>query len=260
MAGGELRNGRRLSLFIAAHVCAVHGRCARIGMLEGKRMSASSQDPSGSDFVFRLPRKALRIVGIAAAAGFLLFLLVWWLGRDDDFYTPDTASKVAATGSSALPAPLPGNGDGASGMEEPHPAADAETPQLVETAPPPAPVAETPAAAPAPAPAAVPAPSPAAPAAPVANDLPVPIPGQNPPPEYPASAMRRGDTGTVLVRVQVGADGVPTDVDVAQRSGTRALDRAAVEAVRNWRFTPAQRNGQPVAASVDIPINFDLKR
>lgn len=55
---------------------------------------------------------------------------------------------------------------------------------------------------------------------------------------YPPAAMRSGDQGTVLVRVEVGADGVPTSVEVAQRSGSRDLDRAAVNAVRQWRFQP----------------------
>ncbi|MFT3762085.1 MAG: TonB family protein [Pseudoxanthomonas sp.] len=223
-------------------------------------MPARSQQPSDSHFVFRLPRSALRIAGIAIGVGLLLFLLVWWLGRGDEFYTVEPAAKTDAAGAEALPAPLPGD-DSASGMEEPRPAPaapdDEEAPAVAETPPPPAPVDETP-AAPAPAPV---VPKPAAPAPAVAaTDLPTPIAGQSPPPEYPASAMRRGDTGTVLLHVTVGADGVPTDVDFARRSGTRALDRAAQDAVRQWRFTPAQRDGQPVAASVDIPISFDLQR
>ncbi|MFA4788634.1 energy transducer TonB, partial [Xanthomonas perforans] len=45
-------------------------------------------------------------------------------------------------------------------------------------------------------------------------------------------------------------------VTLVQRSGSRDLDRAAMEAVRHWRFHPAQRNGQPVAGSMDIPFEF----
>lgn len=91
------------------------------------------------------------------------------------------------------------------------------------------------------------------------GDVPVPIPGQTPAPEYPPVAMRSGDQGTVLVRVEVGADGVPTSVEVAQRSGSRDLDRAAVNAVRQWRFQPAQRDGQAVTGVVTVPIDFKMR-
>ena len=63
----------------------------------------------------------------------------------------------------------------------------------------------------------------------------------------------------MLVRVEVGADGVPTSVEVAQRSGSRDLDRAAVNAVRQWRFQPAQRDGQAVAGAVTVPIDFKMR-
>ena len=92
------------------------------------------------------------------------------------------------------------------------------------------------------------------------GEVAVPSPGPTPPPRYPATAMRRGSTGTVLVRVEVGVDGTPTDVQVAKRRGSRDLDRAAREAVRDWRFRPGQRNGQPVTSVVTIPIDFSLER
>ncbi|KFA33191.1 energy transducer TonB, partial [Xanthomonas vasicola] len=102
------------------------------------------------------------------------------------------------------------------------------------------------------------APGSAAPSkAPVAGgDRPVPIQGQMPPPRYPSAALRRGDAGDVVVRVDVDAAGNPGGVTLVQRSGSRDLDRAAMEAVRHWRFHPAQRNGQPVAGSTDIPFEF----
>ncbi|MFA4445196.1 energy transducer TonB, partial [Xanthomonas perforans] len=105
------------------------------------------------------------------------------------------------------------------------------------------------------------APGPAGSAAPVnapvaGGDRPVPIQGQMPPPRYPSAALRRGDAGDVVVRVDVDAAGNPGGVTLVQRSGSRDLDRAAMEAVRHWRFHPAQRNGQPVAGSMDIPFEF----
>ena len=77
-------------------------------------------------------------------------------------------------------------------------------------------------------------------------------------PTYPPEAFRAGEEGTVLVRVDVDASGNPTNVDVARRSGSRELDRAALDAVRKWRFDPAIKDGKPVAASAEVPVEFKL--
>ena len=84
----------------------------------------------------------------------------------------------------------------------------------------------------------------------------MPIADQSPPPQYPSAALRRGDSGTVVVRAEVDASGMPTAVTVIERSGSRELDRAARDAVSRWRFTPASSNGQPVAGSIEIPFDF----
>ncbi|KRG71096.1 energy transducer TonB [Pseudoxanthomonas dokdonensis] len=219
-------------------------------------MSASrSPQPSSSqsEFVFRLPRRALRIAGIAFAAGLLLFVLVWWLGRDKGFYKPEPVARDAGSLVDALPEPMSTRG-GASGMEKPADVAPAERPQLVQE-----PVA-------APAPSAPPPTIVEPPVAPVASGVPLasgespqPRAGFSPAPEYPASAIRRGDSGTVLLRVDVDAEGNPTKVRVEQRSGSRALDRAAVSAVKRWKFNPGQRDGQPIPGSVTVPVDFTLK-
>ncbi|WP_206413263.1 energy transducer TonB, partial [Lysobacter enzymogenes] len=72
----------------------------------------------------------------------------------------------------------------------------------------------------------------------------------------PAAALRRGEGGTVVLRVNVGADGRADEVAVARRSGSRELDRAAMVAVRDWRFKPATRNGREVASVVEQPVEF----
>ena len=59
------------------------------------------------------------------------------------------------------------------------------------------------------------------------------------------------------LRIEVGADGVPTDVVVVGSSRNRELDRAAVQAVRRWRFQPAMQNGVAVAATVQQTISFE---
>ncbi|MDN5781769.1 MAG: energy transducer TonB, partial [Luteimonas sp.] len=110
-----------------------------------------------------------------------------------------------------------------------------------------------------------PEPQPAAPSQPPAGaaasdagraDTP-PVPVSSPPPTYPRAALRRRESGTVLLRVHVGPDGMPQAVDLVRGSGSRYLDRAASDAVRKWRFRPAMRAGQPVSGQVQVPISFN---
>lgn len=80
-----------------------------------------------------------------------------------------------------------------------------------------------------------------------------------PAPRYPRISLRRGDTGTVLLKVLVDENGRPTEVLVERSSGHRELDRAAREQVlANWRFHPALQQGRPVPAYAMVPIDFRL--
>lgn len=200
-------------------------------------------------YVFHLPRSALKIAAIAFGAGVLLFVLAWWSGRDSAFYKVEPLDPGTPQAQlEPLPAPL-ADGDAASDMPEPG-EPSSERPQLVEAPPPAAP----------PAPVELPPPgSMAGESAGVAlapGAQPVPRPGSTPAPRYPADALRRGESGTVLVRVEVDTAGMPAGVALVQRSGSRSLDRAAMEAVRAWRFQPAQREGRAVPGSLVIPIEF----
>ncbi|MEQ9175811.1 MAG: TonB family protein, partial [Alphaproteobacteria bacterium] len=78
-------------------------------------------------------------------------------------------------------------------------------------------------------------------------------------PHYPLSARRRNQEGRVVLEAEVTASGSSTAVQIVQSSGVAALDQAAMEAVRDWRFLPGRRDGVPVTASVSIPVVFRLK-
>ena len=202
------------------------------------RMSTSSSKLA----TFLPSHRGLIAIVAAFLAGLLLFLLVWSGQRGT---SPAGARATAdAPEFAPLPAPMPGAPDGASGMEEPDEEALADRPRLEEA---PHPAAPPPSAAPPPT---------RAPAASAEASMPMPI--SQPAPRYPQRAMRRRESGTVRVQVEVGADGVPTQVTVAASSQSRDLDRAAIDAVRKWRFRPAQRDGQPVAGTVVVPIEFKL--
>lgn len=82
---------------------------------------------------------------------------------------------------------------------------------------------------------------------------------RNPAPPYPHEARRNGWEGTVLLRINVQADGRPSIVEIVRGSGHPVLDDAAVRTLRRWKFSPARLAGQPVSATVEIPISFKLK-
>lgn len=80
----------------------------------------------------------------------------------------------------------------------------------------------------------------------------------NPRPPYPLAARRLGLEGRVLLRAQILENGRCGRIMVSQSSGHALLDDAALQAVRGWRFVPATRAGEAVAAWVEIPISFRL--
>lgn len=77
-------------------------------------------------------------------------------------------------------------------------------------------------------------------------------------PEYPPRCLRMGIEGVVRVRVLVGEDGLPQEMTVARSSGDSGLDAAAMDAVKEWVFEPAMRNGLPVRGWAVVPIEFKL--
>jgi protein TonB len=81
---------------------------------------------------------------------------------------------------------------------------------------------------------------------------------QNPSPEYPAVSKRRGEEGTVILRVVVDAEGNPESVIVKKSSGHDRLDEQALETVRQWKFTPAKNDGYTFRSNVLVPIVFEL--
>ena len=80
----------------------------------------------------------------------------------------------------------------------------------------------------------------------------------NPAPAYSLLSRRQGESGKVLLLVQVTAQGAAAQVEIKQSSGFPRLDEAALNAVRKWRFVPARRGDEAVAASVVVPITFRL--
>ena len=80
----------------------------------------------------------------------------------------------------------------------------------------------------------------------------------NPKPRYPTTSLRLEEQGRVVVRVFIGKDGVPQKIEIGSSSGFIRLDRAALEAVKEWKFVPGTRAGLPEAMWIDVPLVFKI--
>ena len=82
---------------------------------------------------------------------------------------------------------------------------------------------------------------------------------QNPKPPYPPMSKRLNEQGTVVMRVLIGADGLPQRAEIRKSSGFERLDRSAAETVMKWRYVPGKRAGVAEAMWFNVPINFVLE-
>jgi protein TonB len=81
----------------------------------------------------------------------------------------------------------------------------------------------------------------------------------NPLPKYPHLARQKHWQGVVWLLVDVSADGLVVDLRLEKSCGYRVLDKAASQAVRRWKFSPARRAGLVVESQVRIPVRFRLE-
>ena len=75
-------------------------------------------------------------------------------------------------------------------------------------------------------------------------------------PVYPAIAQAARVQGVVIIEATIGIDGEVVDARVLR--SVPLLDEAALQAVRQWRYTPTRLNGQPVAVVMTVTVNFRL--
>lgn len=84
-----------------------------------------------------------------------------------------------------------------------------------------------------------------------------PTPVKTPPPSYPIDLRRDGVTGMVALRVEIDEQGSVTSCTVT-KSTNAGFEAPALQAVRNWKFKPAQKDGVPVKTALVLPITFSL--
>lgn len=73
-------------------------------------------------------------------------------------------------------------------------------------------------------------------------------------PIYPAMAQSAHIAGAVTIEATIGPDGKVVDARVVR--SIPMLDQAALDAVRQWEYTPTLLNGVPVPVLVTVTINF----
>ncbi len=77
-------------------------------------------------------------------------------------------------------------------------------------------------------------------------------------PKYPEEAKKEKVTGKVIVEATVGTDGHVADAKVVNEADAR-LAQAAIDAVKQWKFKPIQKDGKPVKVKTTVTLNFQLK-
>jgi TonB family protein len=92
----------------------------------------------------------------------------------------------------------------------------------------------------------------------VGGDVIAPVKVHAPPSEYTEIARRTKIQGVVILQVVIDERGDVTDVKVL-KGLPMGLDTQAVEAVRQWKFEPATRNGEPVEVYYNLTVQFLLE-
>jgi TonB family protein len=90
-----------------------------------------------------------------------------------------------------------------------------------------------------------------------------PLAGYNTPPKfangyapfYPGDEAKTNKVGYALLEFNVLTDGTTRDIRCI-RTTSYAFAKEAMSAVREWRFNPARKNGNPVAVRVRLPFSF----
>jgi TonB family protein len=91
----------------------------------------------------------------------------------------------------------------------------------------------------------------------VGNGVSAPRAIYSPDPEYSEEARKARWQGVVVLKIVVGPDGRTHEVQVLRSLGL-GLDEKAMEAVKQWRFEPAKKDGQNVAVLVSVEVAFHL--
>ena len=77
-------------------------------------------------------------------------------------------------------------------------------------------------------------------------------------PAYTVDAVHQRIQGSVILELVVTSEGAPSEIRVMQSLDPAGLDKEAIKAVRQWRFTPGRRAGTPVNVLVTVVLDFTI--
>ena len=77
---------------------------------------------------------------------------------------------------------------------------------------------------------------------------------------HPEEAIRDSLEGKVFLKFIVNVDGSVSDVKVLRTTGSKVFQKAAIDAISQFRFKPAEHNGKPVAVWMTQPVTFRLPK
>lgn len=80
------------------------------------------------------------------------------------------------------------------------------------------------------------------------------------PPKYPKSKAQRMEDGIVVMEFEVTPSGFVDNITVVDSEGGTAFEREAVKAMKKWRYAPKFENGQAIAATSRVQLDFKIKR
>ena len=92
----------------------------------------------------------------------------------------------------------------------------------------------------------------------VGGDVQAPEKINAPSPQYTEIARKARIQGVVIVQAIIGKDGSVQNVKLL-KGLPMGLDKAAMDAVKSWRFKPATLNGKPVSVYYNLTVNFSLQ-
>jgi len=78
-------------------------------------------------------------------------------------------------------------------------------------------------------------------------------------PKYPHSMFHTAPVGLATIQLEIDTQGVPENLVVVQSSGSDKLDQSALNAVGQYRFRPAMKDGQPTAVTLKVVVNFSIR-
>jgi TonB family protein len=87
------------------------------------------------------------------------------------------------------------------------------------------------------------------------GDITAPVVIKGADPEFSEKGRANGITGICVISLIVDAHGMPEKMEV-KKSLEPSMDQNALAAIERYRFTPAMRNGEPVAVEVSVEVNF----